>query len=67
MSQNDLIVVAYPIFLLGLPLTLIFPPYLALLLIPIWRNHSDGALVVLNQLAFNLTFGAGVLAGLFIP
>jgi len=65
--RYDSIVVAYPIFLLGLPLTLIFPFYPALLLIPVWRNHSDGALGVLNLVAFNLTFGAGVLVELFIP
>ena len=65
--RHDFTVVAYPIFLLGLPLTLIFPFYPALLLIPAWRNHSDGALSVLNQLAFKVAFGAGVLAELFIP
>lgn len=65
--RHDLIVVAYPIFLLGLPLTLVFPFYPALLLIPVWRNHSDGAVSVLNQLVFGVTFGAGVLAELFIP
>ena len=64
--RNDPVVVAYPIFLLGLPLTLIIPFYPALLLIPAWRNRSDGALNVLNQLAFGITFGAGVLAELFV-
>jgi len=58
--RNDAAVVAYPIFLLGLPLTLIYPFYPALLLIPAWRNRSDGAVGVLK----NLTFGAGVLAEL---
>lgn len=65
--RHDSMVVAYPIFLLGLPLTLIFPFYPALLLIPAWRNHSDGTLSVLSQLAFKVTFGAGVLAELFMP
>jgi GT2 family glycosyltransferase len=64
--RHDLTVVAYPVFLLGLPLTLIFPFYPALLLIPAWRSHSDGALSVLNHLAFGITFGAGVLTELFI-
>lgn len=65
--RHDFIVIAYPIFLLGLPLTLTFPFYPALLLIPAWRNHSDGVLSVLNELAFKVTFGAGVLAEIFIP
>ena len=56
-------VVAYPVFLLGLPLTLVFPFYPALLLIPAWRNRSDGAVGVLK----NLIFGAGVLAELVAP
>ena len=64
--RDNLVVVAYPIFLLGLPLTLIIPFYPALLLIPAWRNRSDGALNVLSQLAFGISFGAGVLAELFI-
>ena len=58
--RNDPAVVAYPVFLLGLPLTFVYPVYPALLLIPAWRNRSDGAVGVLK----NLTFGAGVLAEL---
>jgi hypothetical protein len=58
MLRHDPIVVAYPVFLLGLPLTLVFPLYPALLLIPAWRNRSDGAVSVL---ADHLFFGAGVL------
>ena len=53
--------VIYPLFLLGLPLTLIFPPYPALLLIPAWRNRSAGVLTVLVD---HLVHGAGVLAEL---
>jgi len=58
--RNDPVVVVYPVFLLGLPLTFVYPFYPALLLIPAWRNRSDGAVGVLK----NLTFGAGVLAEL---
>jgi GT2 family glycosyltransferase len=61
--RNDFAVVAYPVFLLGLPLTVISPFYPALLLIPAWRNRSDGAVGVLK----NLTFGAGVLTELIAP
>lgn len=61
MLRNDPTVVVYPLFLLGLPLTLIFPFYPALLLIPVWRNRSLGGVRVV---ADHLTFGAGVLAEL---
>ena len=56
--RNDPIVVVYPVFLLGLPLTLVFPLYPALLLIPAWRNRSEGAA---RALIDHLVFGAGVL------
>jgi len=59
--RTDPTVVLYPVFLLGLPLTVIFPLYPALLLIPAWRNRSLGAVRVV---ADHLTFGAGVLAEL---
>lgn len=60
--RTDPTIVVYPAFLLGLPLTVIFPLYPALLLIPAWRNRSMGAARVV---ADHLTFGAGVLAELF--
>ena len=56
--RTDPMVVVYPVFLLGLPLTLVFPLYPALLLIPAWRNRSHGAVSVLVD---HLSFGAGVL------
>jgi len=59
--RDDPIAVFYPLFLLGLPLTLVFPPYLLLLLIPAWRNRSQGIGWVLVD---HLWFGAGVLAEL---
>lgn len=65
--RNDLVVVAYPAFLLGLPLTLVFPLYPVLLLIPAWRNRSDGAVGMPVRLAFGLSFGAGVLVELVAP
>ncbi|HYY18273.1 MAG TPA: glycosyltransferase family 2 protein, partial [Streptosporangiaceae bacterium] len=58
---DDPVVVVYPVFLLGLPLTFLFPLYPALLLLPAWRNRSNGALRVV---ANHLTYGAGVLAEL---
>jgi len=59
--STDAMVVVYPLFLVGLPLTLIFPFYPALLLIPAWRNRSKGAGRVLVD---HLTFGVGVLVEL---
>jgi GT2 family glycosyltransferase len=59
--RDDPMMVVYPAFLLGLPLTLVFPFYPALLLIPAWRNRSDGAVRVLMD---HLTYGAGILAEL---
>lgn len=59
--RTEPMVVAYPAFLLGLPLTLVFPLYPALLLIPAWRNRSNGAVRVL---ADHLTYGAGILSEL---
>jgi GT2 family glycosyltransferase len=61
MLRNDPMVVVYPLFLLGLPLTLIFPLYPLLLLVPAWRNRSDG---IVRVLVDHLWFGAGVLAEL---
>ena len=56
--RRDPMVLAYPAFLLGLPLTLRFRLYPALLLIPAWRARDEGpARVVADHLAF----GAGVL------
>lgn len=59
--RDDPVLVIYPIFLLGLPIALIFPPYLLLLVIPAWRNRSFGAWHVLVD---HLWFGAGALAEL---
>lgn len=61
MFRNDPIMIVYPLFLLGLPLTLVFPFYPLLLLIPAWRNRSHG---IVRVLADHLWFGAGVLAEL---
>jgi GT2 family glycosyltransferase len=65
--RDDPLVVVYPAFLLGLPVTLaalLYPAFLlypALLLIPAWRNRSHG---VAKTLVDHLTYGAGVLAEL---
>jgi cellulose synthase/poly-beta-1,6-N-acetylglucosamine synthase-like glycosyltransferase len=59
--RDDPMVVVYPIFILGLPLTLLFPFYPALLLIPAVRNRSNGAVRVLID---HLAYGLGVLVEL---
>ena len=57
--RDDPIIVVYPLFLLGLPITLIAPFYPLLLLIPAWRNRSCGGL---RSVADHLLFGLGALA-----
>jgi cellulose synthase/poly-beta-1,6-N-acetylglucosamine synthase-like glycosyltransferase len=49
---------AYAAFLVGLPLTLVFPLYPALLVVPAVRNRRTGALLTV---ADHLTLGAGFL------
>jgi glycosyltransferase involved in cell wall biosynthesis len=59
--RQDPILVAYPAFLVVLPLAVVFPPYLALLLIPLWRNRSHRPLLVLVD---HLLYGLGALSEL---
>jgi GT2 family glycosyltransferase len=59
--KEDPMILAYPLFLLGLPLTFIFPLYPALLIIPAWRNRENGGFSVV---ILHLVFGLGVLAEL---
>lgn len=59
--RNDPITVIYPLFLLGLPLTFVFPIYPLLLVIPAWRNRSEGMIRILVD---HLWYGTGVLAEL---
>lgn len=57
--RRDPVTVAYPLFLLGLPLALRWPGYVALLVLPMWRNRRiGGAAATLDH----LVYGAGVLA-----
>jgi cellulose synthase/poly-beta-1,6-N-acetylglucosamine synthase-like glycosyltransferase len=52
--------VIYPVFLLGMPLTIKYRAYPLLLLVPLWRaRHEDAPLLVLLEHFFT---GAGVLA-----
>ncbi|MBT0772042.1 glycosyltransferase [Kineosporia sp. J2-2] len=58
LPRRDPILAAYPVFLLGLPLTLFFPFYPLLLLIPLWRNRRAHPF---RTMADHLTYGAGAL------
>ncbi|NHC47028.1 glycosyltransferase family 2 protein [Motilibacter aurantiacus] len=59
MARQDPILVAYPVFLLGLPLTLRLRPYPLLLLLPLWRNRRHQPL---RTLLDHLCYGAGALS-----
>ncbi len=61
MARRDPIILAYPLFLLGLPLTLVVPAYPLLLLIPLWRNRDAHPW---RTLADHLCYGAGALGHL---
>jgi hypothetical protein len=50
--------VAYPLFLLGLPLAIRYRWYPALLLVPAWRSRTDSPVAVIVD---HLAFGLGVL------
>ncbi|MEO5875962.1 MAG: glycosyltransferase [Streptosporangiaceae bacterium] len=56
--RREPMVVVYPLFLLGLPLTLLWPYYPLLLVVPAWRNRRHG---VVRTLTDHLLYGAGVL------
>lgn len=56
--RTDPVAIAYPLFLLGLPLTLRHPAYPALLAIPAWRNRRTGAARAVGD---HLAYGVGVL------
>jgi glycosyltransferase involved in cell wall biosynthesis len=56
--RTDPMVLVYPLFLLGLPIALRHRSYLALLLLPAWRNRAEGPVRVLVD---HLAFGLGVL------
>jgi GT2 family glycosyltransferase len=62
--RRDPMIIVYPTFLLGLPLTRRFPLYPALLAIPAWRNREEGPLRVI---ADHLVFGVGALSTLVRP
>jgi GT2 family glycosyltransferase len=62
--RNDPMCIVYPLFLLGLPLTLIFPLYPFLLLVPAWRYRSRGLVGAIRVQIDYVTYGAGVLSEL---
>lgn len=59
--RHDPIAVAYPLYLLLLPLTVRFPSYPLLIALPLWRNRRQHPFATV---ADHLAYGAGVLAEL---
>lgn len=59
MLRHDPVLVVYPAFLLGLPLTLLFPFYPLLLLVPLWRSRRTQPVRTLMD---HLWYGAGAIA-----
>ena len=57
--RKDPVLVAYPLFLLALPVTFWLPLYPLLLLVPAWRARRAQPAVVLID---HLLYGAGALA-----
>jgi GT2 family glycosyltransferase len=58
MLRKDPIVAAYPLFILGLPITLKWRAYPFLLVVPLWRNRGKQPVRVVVD---HLWFGVGVL------
>lgn len=56
--KRDPMFLAYPTFLVGLPIALVFPAYLLLLLIPVWRARNTRPLIVVLD---HLVYGVGAL------
>jgi GT2 family glycosyltransferase len=61
LPRHDPMLVAYPAFLLGLPLVRRFPGYLLLLAVPLWRHRGDRPMLMVLD---HLVYGAGALAHL---
>ena len=57
---RDPVLLAYPLFLLGLPLVTIWPLYPALLILPAYRARGEGGIG--HVLADHLVYGAGALS-----
>lgn len=62
--RNDPIAVTYSLFICGLPLTLCYRGYPALLMVPLLRNRRNHPIRVVCD---HLLYGAGVLRELFGP
>lgn len=61
---NDVMVLFYPAYLLGLPLTIFFWPYPLLLLVPIFHNIDHRPF---RTVGYHIVYGLGVLRGLRTP
>jgi len=61
LARRDPILLVYPLFLLGLPLTFVLPVYPLLLLIPLWRSRDVHPWRTVSD---HLVYGAGALGQL---
>lgn len=61
LARRDPILLVYPLFLLGLPLTLLVPVYPLLLLVPLWRSRDVHPWRTVSD---HLCYGAGALGQL---
>ena len=61
LASLDLNSVVYPIFLLGLPIAIIFPWYLLILAVPLLKNRRRHPF---STVAYGLAYGVGVLSEL---
>jgi len=61
LPRHDPMLLAYPLYLLGLPLALRFRAYLLLLAVPLWRQRRERPLFMLLD---RFAFGAGALVQL---
>lgn len=59
--KNEITVIIYPLYILGLPLTILFWPYPLLILVPLFKNINDWPL---KKVSYQLVYAVGVLRGL---
>jgi glycosyltransferase involved in cell wall biosynthesis len=59
LPRHDPMLLAYPLYLLGLPLALRFRSYLLLLAVPLWRQRAERPFAMLLD---RFAYGAGALA-----
>lgn len=59
--KNENVVLIYPIYILGLPVTILFWPYPLLILIPVIKNITHSPI---KKVSYQLVYAVGLLSGL---